>query len=93
MPKFYQGSIPHQDAIIVDNNFIDNNGSSWVVAIRSTDEWFNITFHVRGKRRSKANFYLAWNGERFANGNCFKAATKNMPEIIDKAMLVIDEYA
>lgn len=92
MARFYQGTIPHQSATIVDNDFIDNEGGSWLVAVRKADDWLNITFHARGKRRSKANFHLAWNGERFANGSCFKAATKNMPEIIEKAMLVIDNY-
>lgn len=53
----------------------------WTLAIREGAEWQQVKLAANGAVEHKANYWLAWNGERMAKSTDFGLLEKNRPEL------------
>lgn len=59
--------------------------SSWRIFMRyreNTEGWFDLKVFAEERVRHKANFWLSWNGERFAQRGDLYTMYKNFPAMM-----------
>lgn len=64
------------DGVAYDVFRLDDDGTSG---------WVNIKFAARTSAAHKANYWLAWNGERFAQSRDYTVAREHRPALLDQA--------
>jgi|SRR6056297_1184143 len=91
--KQYQGNHPSEMdgwVFVGDLNVIA--GRSWKVYKKhSAESWFTVKVCCVGRRPSKANFWLSWNGDRMAKSKSYIAAIEYMPEIVSETQRLLEK--
>jgi hypothetical protein len=91
--RYFKGNYPLEDDGWINVGEIDNGVLYFsVFEKKQVNGWKQIKVCSKGKTRNKANYWLAWSGERFANGHDYKAMInhqgwmeKNLTEILTRA--------
>lgn len=83
--KYYEGFAPVGDnwSKVFKLGFF--NKRTWQISyvINNELKWNNIKVFSLEKKKSKANFNLGHNSERFADNKCFRVLVEHYPELLD----------
>ena len=67
-------------------------GVPWGVFLKPGEDWSGVKVCAQGRAASKANYWLAWNGQRFAHTAELAKAEGYRPAIIEHTRAVISSY-
>lgn len=81
--KKYPGNVPSMEDWRLVGQIEKTKGEEFLVFVKNENEaeWISIKLVARKPVKRKGNYWLAWNGERFADGHCLKALRQNRPEL------------
>jgi hypothetical protein len=82
--NYYEGTPPTGENFIKPVKLGKFNKRIWWIShtINNESEWANIKVFSLQRKKSKANFYLAHNSERFADNKCFNILFEHYPELL-----------
>lgn len=83
------GIIPKNLPLIKSDILIDGSVFDIYGKFNKHDNWLGLKI-IAKKRKGKANFYLAFNGERFADSHCYQAA-QEIPDFLNNIEPVVLE--
>lgn len=84
------GIIPNNLPLIKSGILIDGSFFNIYGKLNESGEWLNLKVITRS-RKAKANFYLAFNGERFADSHCYQIA-QEIPDFLNNIEPVVLEF-
>ena len=89
--RFFRGNHPTEDFGWFRIGQIKKNEFDFSVFAKEwSNGWRQIKLASNKKTRNKANYWLAWNGERFANGKDYKAMAQHKDWAEDMLINVIN---
>ena len=62
------------------------DGVEWTLAIKAGGEWQQVKLAANGTVEHKANYWLAWNGERLARSIGLKLLEQNRPDLAARVL-------
>lgn len=89
--KTYTGNIPDLSKW---NFFAAIGRGKWAVFTKEgSGGWINIKVSSCNPVKDKANYYLAWNGDRFANSESYSSFSIHRKELMQELMHLINAEA
>ena len=89
-PKRYRGN-PVQDEGGWEHIWYGESG--WTMAIKAGAEWQQVKLAANGTAEHKANYWLAWNGERMAKSTDYGLLEKNRPELAARVIRCLANWS
>jgi hypothetical protein len=83
--KWYVGNDPDSGVVVAENE----GWKIFEMQKKSQNQWLSLKAVSKVKRRNKANFWLAWNGDRFAAGKDLAIMVQHWPELYEWAHSVM----
>ena len=77
--KWFVGNDPESSELVSENE----GWKIFHIPKGYPSQWKNIKVVSKIKRRKKANFWLAWNGDRFGASKDFAVMVEHWPEIYE----------
>ena len=76
--RYFKGNHPTEEFGWIKIGSIEHKEFDFSVFAKEwSNGWRQIKVSSNKKTRNKANYWLSWNGERFANGKDYKAMTEH----------------
>ena len=93
MKKLYVGNIPNGDHWELDYELQDYDGESWFVYVGHTcDQWTNLKLVAIDPVPIKANYWFAWNGERFSQSTDYLLLKQHRPKLCEALRRIAVKY-
>jgi hypothetical protein len=91
--KMYKGKKPRTDGWEHIGD-IEQDGR-WLVFVRQNADidWLTAKVVADGRAQGKANYWLGWNGKRFAQQTDAFAMVQGRPELMHKVEQMLEGYA
>jgi len=73
---------------------IENDGQWWMFVKENADNgWASVKVVADGRAQGKANYWLGWDGKRFANFKDTLAMMQHRPELLHKVERMLEAYS
>ncbi len=91
--KTYTGKKPRTDGW-QQIGVIENDGQWWMFVKENAENgWASVKVVADGRARGKANYWLGWDGKRFANFKDTLAMVQHRPELLHKVERMLEAYS
>lgn len=88
MSRLFAGNAP-------DGGVVIGESDEWTLYMNakfSTDQWLSLKLVTKEKRESKGNFWLGWNGSRFAGGRDIQTLRSHYPHLESMIVEMLDAF-
>jgi hypothetical protein len=91
--KMYKGRKPRTDGW--EQIGVIENDNQWLVFVKESadSQWTSVKVAAADRVQGKANYWLGWDGKRFANFKDTLAAAQHRPELLHKVERLLEGYS
>ena len=91
--KMYKGKKPRTDGW--EQLAVIEGDVRWLAFVKDTpdSEWITVKLVADGRAPRKANYWLGWDGKRFANFKDTLALMEHRPELLKAVERMLDGYS
>ena len=91
--KMYKGRKPRTDGWEQIGTIENDNQWQVFVKQKADTEWLSVKVVAAGRAQGKANYWLGWDGKRFANFKDTLAMVQGRPELMHRVEQMLEGYA
>lgn len=89
--KTFNGNVPPEDYAF-EKRLCKERGVWWNLYVKKGPDWINLKVVADGSAGQKANYWIAWNGERFNQHKDVLILKENMPSVFNEVEEFVIRY-